>query len=83
MNGEFPGMPKIMMPIVDVRDVALAHLQAIKVEEAKNQRFILNGRSMWFKEIAEALQKEFGQFYKIKTGELRYCTLKIAACFDK
>jgi len=43
MGGKFPGMPRIMYPVVDVRDCAKAHLQAIKVEEAKNKRFILNG----------------------------------------
>ena len=26
MSGAFPGMPKIMFPIVDVREVAFAHL---------------------------------------------------------
>lgn len=26
MSGKFPGMPKIMFPVVDVRDVAFAHL---------------------------------------------------------
>lgn len=36
MAGKFPGMPKIMFPIVDVRDVALAHLNGIKIEAAKN-----------------------------------------------
>lgn len=83
MGGSFPGMPKIMMPVVDVRDVARAHLLGIKVEEAKNQRFILNCKSLWFQNIAEALNEEYGKWYKIKTGELRYCTLKIACIFDK
>ena len=36
LSGKFPGMPKIMMPIVDVRNCAEAHLQALKVDEAKN-----------------------------------------------
>jgi len=36
MNGEIPGAPRIMFPIVDVRDVALAHLRAIQVKEAAN-----------------------------------------------
>ena len=36
MRGLYPGMPVIMMPIVDVRDVALAHLNGLKIEEAKN-----------------------------------------------
>ena len=26
MDSEYPGMPKVMYPIVDVRDVAEAHL---------------------------------------------------------
>ena len=36
MGGNFPGMAKVMFPTVDVREVALAHLLAIKVPEAKN-----------------------------------------------
>ena len=66
-----------------MRDCAKAHLNAIKVEEAKNSRFILNGQSLWFREIAEFLKAEYGQWYNIKSGELKYCTLKIAAIFDK
>lgn len=30
MNNGYPGMPKIMMPMVDVRETAMAHLLAIK-----------------------------------------------------
>jgi len=83
MGEKFPGMPKINFPVVDVRDVALAHLRAIEVEEAKNQRFILNNKGAWFVEIAAALKSEFGSYYKIKDSELKYCTIKIAALFDK
>ena len=60
MDGKLPGMPKIMFPIVDVRDVALAHLRGIKIPEAKNQRFILSCKALWFKEIANALKNEYG-----------------------
>ncbi|CDW84060.1 nad-dependent epimerase dehydratase [Stylonychia lemnae] len=83
MGEKFPGMPKIMFPIVDVRDVALAHLRAIEVEEAKGNRFILSCKGVWFVEMASALKSEFGKFYKIKDTELSYCTIKIAALFDK
>ena len=41
-----------MMTLVDVREVALAHVQAIKVEEARNRRFILVNNSMWFGDMA-------------------------------
>ncbi|CDW91338.1 nad dependent epimerase dehydratase [Stylonychia lemnae] len=83
MGEKFPGMPKIMFPIVDVRDVALAHLRGIEVEEAKGNRFILSCKGVWFVEIASALKSEFGKSYKIKDKELSYCTIKIAALFDK
>lgn len=49
LTGKYPGTPKVMMPLVDVRDVAQAHLQAIKVDEAKNKRFVLSSESLWFK----------------------------------
>jgi len=38
---------------------------------------------MWFREIAEILKAEYGRWYDIKSGELKYCTMKIAAVFDK
>jgi hypothetical protein len=59
----------------------LAHLQAIKVEEAKNKRFILHNKSLWLREVAEILKEEFGATYKINSGDLRYCTLRIASIF--
>jgi len=34
--GLLPGLPQVWFPIVDVRDVAQAHLNAIKVPEARN-----------------------------------------------
>ena len=52
MSGKYPGMPKIMLPVVDVRDAAFAHLQAIKVDRARNKRFALVAESMWFKDLA-------------------------------
>ena len=82
MDGAYPGMPVVQFPIVDVREVAFAHLQGIKVPEARNQRFILCTESLWFKQIAETLKEEYGEFYKFKTGELKYCTVKLASFFD-
>ena len=40
LMGVMPGLPKMWFPIVDVRDVAQAHLNAIKVPEAANKRFL-------------------------------------------
>ena len=59
MNGKYPGVPRFSTPIVDVRDVALAHLRAITVKEAANQRFILVNENLWFKQVADILLGEF------------------------
>jgi len=41
MDAAFPGMPKIYMSVVDVRNVAEAHVRALKMPEAAGERFIL------------------------------------------
>ncbi|CDW88524.1 nad-dependent epimerase dehydratase [Stylonychia lemnae] len=82
MTGEIPGAPKILMPIVDVRDVALAHLRAIQVKEAANQRFIVSDSSLWFKDIILTLAAKYPEGFKINTSDIKYCTMKIASWFD-
>jgi hypothetical protein len=56
----FPGMPKIMMPMVDVRDVALAHLNGVKEQKAANQRFLLASESIWMVKLGEHLDEIYG-----------------------
>lgn len=61
MSNNFPGgVPQVQMPIVDVRDVALAHVNCIKNEQAQGKRFILCGEVLWFREIGEKLARHFG-----------------------
>ena len=50
---------RVIKGMVDVRDVARAHLFAIKIEAAKNRRFLLVGRNAWMKEMAECLAAEY------------------------
>jgi len=45
MEGKMPTIGAGHMPVVDVRDVAQAHLLAIKKPEAANRRFILSHSS--------------------------------------
>ena len=47
------------MGMVDVRDVAKAHLLAVKVEAAANRRFLLVSACKWRKEMAACLAAEF------------------------
>lgn len=57
--GKAPGVPKIQFGLVDVRDVALAHLNALKVPEAANKRFILCCESWFFHKIGKSIERHW------------------------
>ena len=46
--------------LVDVREVARAHLQAIKVPEARNKRFLMQAGELTKKGFAKLLEEKFG-----------------------
>jgi dihydroflavonol-4-reductase len=83
LMGKVPGVAKMMFPMVDVRDAALAHVRAVEVEQAKNQRIIIVGANIWFKEFAQIMYDGFSKFgYKPKTGEIKFWMLKVASWID-
>lgn len=57
LKGRLPAVPDITFGIVDVRDVARAHLQAMTVPDAAGRRFILCGGSMSMMEIGQAIAR--------------------------
>ena len=63
MMGELKGLGKIQVPFVDVRDVAQAHLNAVLKEDARNKRFILVSKCLWYSEVANILNDEYGKYY--------------------
>ena len=81
--GKVPGVAKMMFPMVDVRDAALAHVRAVEVEQAKDQRIIIVGANIWFKEFAQIMYDNFAKFgYKPKTGEIKFWMIKVASWID-
>jgi hypothetical protein len=54
----------------------------LKTPEAAGKRFILTSRTVWFREIAEALARKYPQ-NNLKTGELSYCPVKLFSFFSK
>lgn len=48
MEGKYPGVAKIKIPLVSVTEVADAHLLALKRPGAANKRFVLVHSSIWF-----------------------------------
>ena len=65
MLREVPVIVNSKTPVIDVRDVALAHYRALCVPEAAGKRFILANESIWFPDIAKLLHKDFGKYYDI------------------
>jgi dihydroflavonol-4-reductase len=80
---EYPGMPKVKMPCVDVRNVALAHLNGLKNENAANKRFILCGDSVWFSDLGKFLDEKYHASYHPPTKTLSKFFCKIGSLFIK
>ena len=40
ITGKMPGMPKIMIGLVDVREVAMAHIKALETPDAAGKRIL-------------------------------------------
>lgn len=58
-----------MMPHIDVRDVARAHVNAIELPGLDGHRYILHSKNMWMKEVRAVLDKEFKE-YGINIGSI-------------
>ncbi|GFY62196.1 putative uncharacterized oxidoreductase YDR541C [Trichonephila inaurata madagascariensis] len=83
MDGSMPLIPRMYIAICDVRDVARAHLQAMIVPEAANNRHIVNSGHLWLQDIAHILRNEFSpQGYFIPTWPAPYFALWIYSCVD-
>jgi nucleoside-diphosphate-sugar epimerase len=80
-----PALPHISLSIVDVRDVAAAHIAAMTLPDAAGKRHILScPTSLWFHEIAKIYSDEFYPLgYNVPVREAPYFLLKLFSFFDK
>ncbi len=83
MTREIPGTARLGFAMVDVRDVASAHLKAMTVPEAAGKRFCCAIEHAWFGDVAEILDRHFGpKGYKIPTRKLPNFMVRLVALFD-
>jgi dihydroflavonol-4-reductase len=61
LDGSAIAIPRLGFEIVDVRDVAAAHLLAMTSATAGGQRFIVSGQLLWYGDIAEILRTHLGE----------------------
>ncbi|WP_298918996.1 NAD-dependent epimerase/dehydratase family protein [uncultured Algimonas sp.] len=81
MNGEFPAVPKLAYPVVDVRDCAAIHVAAMSAPDAAGRRLMAAGQTLSFKEIGEILEGEFPQA-KLPRMEAPNFMLRLMSIFD-
>lgn len=83
LDGRLPGTPRIGFCVVDVRDVADAHIRAMTLPEAAGQRFIAAGEFMWMEEIAQTLRTKLGEpAGKVLTRRLPNFVVKLMALIN-
>jgi dihydroflavonol-4-reductase len=84
MNGELPGLPNFGFAIVDVRDIADAHVRAMTAAGINGERFLCAGDFLWMKDIAAILKDQLGQKAKrVPTRGLPDFVLRLVGRFDK
>lgn len=81
LSRTFPANPAFCFGIVDVRDVAAAHLAAYTRDDAQG-RHVLYAGNRWMRDIAVLLSDNYRAF-SIRTGRLPNFAVRIAARFDK
>lgn len=81
ISGSVPGTAKIHIGVVDVRDVASAHILAMKNTQSDGERIIVSEKELWVHEVASIL-REAG-FSKIPKFVFPKWFMKIFAYFRK
>ncbi len=59
LNKAMPAYPRLHQGVVDVRDVAQAHIAAMERKAAGGERFIACSESLWLKEIGKILSAAY------------------------
>jgi len=79
-----PALAKLYCNFVDVRDVAQAHLTALTLAEAAGKRHLLVSHSVWLKDMANILSKEFKpQGYWVPTNNAPNLLVRVSSFIDK
>ncbi|MGR3323202.1 MAG: NAD-dependent epimerase/dehydratase family protein [Pseudooceanicola sp.] len=81
LQGRDPAVPNVMMDVVDVRDVARLHADALEMPATIGHRLIASAGGMWLPQIA-ALLKEAHPDRRIPTRTAPGWLLRLVALWD-
>ncbi len=81
LGGEFPAYPSMNLPVVDVRDVAHMHVQAINTPESIGNRYAANAEALTLLGMAQTLAKAYPD-KKISTRKAPDLLVKLLGLFN-
>ena len=81
LNGSDPMLPDLKFAMVDVRDVARMHVDAINSENTKNERLIASSETRSFVEIAKFLKGVYPKS-KVKSAQAPTFIIRLLSLFD-
>jgi dihydroflavonol-4-reductase len=81
MKGKDPMLPDLRFPIVDVRDVAQMHVNALKNDATKGERILASSETYSFVEIAKLVKSLYPKS-KAKTVQAPTIIIKFLSNFD-
>ena len=71
LTGSMPGVPRIGLEVVDVRDLADIHIRAMVSPAAAGERFLATGEFTWMRDMAQTLRDGLGPAgAKVSTRQL-------------
>lgn len=79
-----PGLPRLTVAVVDVRDIADLHLRAMIEPKAAGQRYVGAGEMLSMRQMAEILKSEAGDLSaKVPSRELPNWLVRLFGLFDR
>ena len=84
LSGKYPATPKIMFPVVDVRDVAKMHLLAIETNAQSGGRYLAVSDTISMNDFSKCLKTGLGdKARKAPTREMPNWLFRFISLFDK
>lgn len=82
LRGEMPGLPRIGLEVVDVRDLVDIHIRAMTAQTAVGERFLATGELMWLSDVANILRENLGaDANKVPTRAIPDFVVRMMAIF--
>ncbi|KHN87491.1 NADPH-dependent aldehyde reductase ARI1 [Toxocara canis] len=84
LDSTMPAIPSFKCGIVDVDDVALAHIRAMRNSDTDDQRILITACTMSFRQIAQVLRKEFApQDYSVPRLRVPFFMIRLYSLLDE